>query len=183
MDVVAKNLKRRSRRGAAQPEPPERLAAARCLRVTASGSAALEAGARIGESRLIAPISARAAAAASTAQAAPVTRNEPSLRTGPSIVAALVKSTPNVRPGAASLQASLAFGTANPGTAPAFLPGRFRRFRRSPRLGAGQRSTRFFALIELDVHRPEYRGYPPVSAKRRYVPPSTPGVTFSAFYE
>jgi hypothetical protein len=91
------------------------------------------------------------------------------------MVDALVKSTLNVRP-SATPRGFTRFRAVYPVTAPALQPARFRR--RSLRRGAGQRSTRFLALIDLDVHRPERRIYFPFDARWRHFSPSTPRFAF-----
>jgi hypothetical protein len=122
-------------------------------------------------------IGGRAPAATSTVAPMPASANKQFAQVGRSMVAALVNSPLNVRPGAAPAGFTR-FWAVYPATAPALQPRRFRCSRRSLGLSAGQRSTRFFALIELDVHRPKHRSYFPFHTRRRYFPPSTPRFSF-----
>jgi tRNA (cytidine/uridine-2'-O-)-methyltransferase len=87
--------------------------------------------------------------------------NKQSARVGPSMVAALVNSTLSVRPGAAH---AISCGLSDNG--PRFATRAFRRSRRSPRPGGGQRSRRFFALIESDVHSRKRLGRSRIEARR-----------------
>jgi hypothetical protein len=133
---------------------------------------------RVGKSEFTRSRRRRAPPGTSTLLTAPVWGNKDSAQVGPSMVAALVNSTPNVHSGAAAT-GPMRFRGVYPTSAPALQPSRFRHSGRSRRPGAGQRSTRFFALIELVVHRRKLLSHAGFDTPRRHFLPSPPGFRFS----
>ena len=108
----------------------------------------------------------RATPGLSAAAVTPASGNKQSARVGPSMVAALVNSPSTFGPARLTR-----FPEVYPTTALALQRARFRRSRRSPHPGGDQRSSRFFALIESDVHSRKRCVRSRFEARRPHLPP------------